>query len=158
MSFLNLRATLSSPREEPANGLANGLDRLARELDVIVLSITPHAEYKGFFIYVISGLCLATWIGWALLPPWFLSDYLGISYYPDKYWSVAIPGWSLIAMAFTYYYVALYNTEIKQFKLNDVRQVVDDTTRFASRDNIHQLLAEVMDLPITLVNEVLYDS
>ncbi|CAN3353554.1 hypothetical protein DICA3_F31802 [Diutina catenulata] len=163
MSFLSLRATLGRPGWASSSNLATTKDiatsdKLARESDVTVSSITPHAEYKGFFIYVISGACLLTWIGWALLPHWFLNDYLGIYYYPDKYWSAAIPGWSLIAMAFAYYFTALYNTEVKTLPLEDLRNFTDNTTVFAGDEYIHQSSAEVMDLPITLVNQMIYDQ
>ncbi|KAM9886959.1 hypothetical protein OXX79_013915, partial [Metschnikowia pulcherrima] len=44
-------------------------DRLARESDVTVsTNVTSYAEYKGFFMYVLSAVALAMFAMWILAP------------------------------------------------------------------------------------------
>ncbi|KAI5963785.1 GPI19 [Candida pseudojiufengensis] len=148
-------------------------DKLARESDVTVSNIhQSQAEYSGFTIYVLSSLSLILYILWSLTPPHILTS-LSIDYYPDKYWSIAIPSYSLMLMLFTYIALALYNTEILTLKLNDINTFVDSNSQFPGESKADELsVAErnkvvldyaqkapsgVWDLPITLVNEELYD-
>ncbi|KAG2735758.1 hypothetical protein G9P44_001972 [Scheffersomyces stipitis] len=171
MSSLHLNRFFSPTRESKSPSPAiSGEDKLARESDVTVsTNITSYAEYKGFFVYVLSAFFLTSWIAWALLPERFLNDYLSIYYYPDKYWSLAVPSYSLMLMVYIYAALALYNTEVLTLPLDDVRNFVDDHSVFPGSDNtkqeeriaaaveyVHKAPSGVWDLPITLVNEVLY--
>jgi phosphatidylinositol glycan class P protein len=67
-------------------------------------------------------------------------------------------------MLFIYIALALYNTEVLALPLNDVRNFVDEFTVFPNEqgenllDYVHRAPSGVWDLPITLVNEVLYDN
>ncbi|ODV78067.1 PIG-P-domain-containing protein [Suhomyces tanzawaensis NRRL Y-17324] len=166
---MSLRSRTASPDIQPVE------DSLARQSDVTVsTNITPYAEYKGFFMYVLSALVLVLWTCWALLPEWFIQDYLSIHYYPDNYWSLAIPAYSLMAMLFVYIALALYNTEVKTFPLDDIRNFIDEHSAFAGAvgtsglshhqqvaravEYVHKAPSGVWDLPITLVNEVLYSD
>ncbi|ODV67474.1 PIG-P-domain-containing protein [Hyphopichia burtonii NRRL Y-1933] len=147
-------------------------DSLARESDVTVsTNITLYAEYKGFFIYVLSALALGCWIGWTLIPEKVLTDYLSVHYYPDKYWSFAIPSFSLILMVYIYLALALYNTEVKTLENDDIRNFVDEFTTLPSTfeddkaaqvnesiDYLYKAPSGVWDLPVTLVNDVLYND
>lgn len=60
------------------------------------------AEYCGFFIYVLSGVALYTYVAWALMPDIVLHDWLAITYIPDTYWALAIPAYLLIWMLSAY--------------------------------------------------------
>ncbi|KAI5969739.1 GPI19 [Candida margitis] len=150
------------------NVSVNNEDQLARESDITVSNIkSSQAEYRGFTIYVLSSLVLFLYITWTLVPPATLHK-LSIDYYPDKYWSIAIPSYSLMLMLFIYWFLALYNTEVLTLDLDDVNTFIDEHTQFPNesgresnqviKDYIHQAPSGVWDLPITLVNEVLYDD
>lgn len=136
---------------------------MARTSDVTVSTTSSFAEYRGFFIYVVSAAFLFVWAAWLLVPDHHL-EALHIEYYPDKYWSRAIPAWLLMLMVYGYVYVALYNTEVKTNKLDDVRNFVDEYTVHPAdiglRDveYVHKALSGVWDLPVSLVNEILYDD
>lgn len=135
-------------------------DKLARESDVTVsTNTTLYAEYKGFFIYVSSAAALLFFIGWTLLPDTALLA-MGISYYPNKYWSQAIPVYFLMLMLFAYVFVALYNTEVKTLKLNSLNNFLDCHTVYpeAPEAYIWRAPSGVWDLPVGLVNDVLYDK
>ncbi|KAG7665947.1 GPI19 [[Candida] subhashii] len=168
---LSILSRSSSPRPNPQE------DSLARESDVTVSNITPSKEYQGFAIWVISSICLGCWICWTTLPESILHHQLSIYYYPDRYWAVAIPSYSLMLMVFIYYFLALYNTEVLTLKLDDVCCIVDEHSHFpgdvdnakgidvsrqelidSAVEYIHNAPSGVWDLPITLVNEVLYND
>lgn len=133
-------------------------DKLARESDVTVsTNTTSYAEYKGFFIYVISALALVLYVAWTLMPQSVLVA-LGISYYPNKYWAHAVPTYLLMLMLFAYVYVALYNTEVKTQKLLSLSNFIDRQTVYPAdpAEYVWKASNGVWDLPIGLVNEVLY--
>lgn len=163
-----------SPAPEPSSE-----DTLARQSDVTVsTNATLYAEYKGFFVYVLTSITLTIWASWSLIPDSTL-NYLSIYYYPDKYWSLAIPAYFLMGMLFTYIAHVLWNTEIETIPLDDIRNFVDENAVSAGCDSIpfptsskqitppmtSSKSAEpwiwrygsgVRDLPISITNEVLY--
>ena len=137
--------------------------------DLLATHNILNAEYRGFFIYVLSSISLFVWIGWIVIPEHVLENYLYIDYYPDKYWTVAIPAYSLMLMVYIYIGMALYNTEVLTFAIDDVRNFVDSYTYMPEQtvpgsrskyektlDYVWKAPSGVWDLPITLVNEVLY--
>lgn len=141
-------------------------DTLARQSDVTASQATSsHAEYNGFFIYVISCVALSAWIAWALLPDHFLRQ-LSINYFPDQYWALAIPAYLLMAMLYAYIAIFLYATETLSPPIDDVRCFFDAHSVFPPSssladldvDYVHCATAGVMDLPLPLVNEVLYSE
>lgn len=152
-----LRSTLS-PSPAPPFGTRSQEDQLARQSDVIVsTNVTLYAEYKGFFTHLLAAFVLVVFSAWALIPSKTLHS-LGIDYYPDKYWSQAIPAYSLMAMLFVYIGVALYVTEVKTMKLDDLRAFTDEHLQYPERPEEYLWKAHngVWDLPVGFVNEVLY--
>ncbi|KAJ9091523.1 hypothetical protein QFC19_009068 [Naganishia cerealis] len=144
-------------------------DLVVSQSDLLATHNILNAEYRGFFIYVLSSISLFVWIGWTVIPEHVLENYLYIDYYPDKYWTVAIPAYSLMLMVYIYIGMALYNTEVLTFAIDDVRNFVDSYTYMPEQtvpgrrskyektlDYVWKAPSGVWDLPITLVNEVLY--
>lgn len=133
-------------------------DTLARQSDVTVATnATPHAEYKGFFVYVLASVIFFAYIGWTVVPePWLQK--IGVSYYPDKYWAHAVPAYLLIAMVYSYVFVALVNFEVKTLKLDDLRNFTDEHAVYPKNpeEYVWKAPSGVWDLPIGLVNDVLY--
>lgn len=156
-------------------------DILARESDVIVSNkITSKTEYNGFAIHLLSICSIVVWLTWSMVPrAWFES--VGIYYYPDRWWQLAISSYVLMAMIYIYVGLALYNIEVKAVELDDIRNIVDEhavvSTSF-SYDEKQRLLkgagddlvdldddkylwrptSGVWDLPITTVSKVLYSD
>lgn len=138
----------------------NTEDQLARESDVTAsTNVTLNAEYRGFFIYVLSSVFLVVFFAWALVPESVLKS-CGIYYYPDKYWAQAIPAYLLMGLLFMYIFLALYNTEILTNPLDDVRLFTDEHAVYPEvpEDWIFKAPSGVWDMPIGLVNEVLYET
>lgn len=133
-------------------------DKLARESDVTVsTNVTSYAEYKGFFVYVLTTAALLGYTAWLLLPDKAL-NYFGIYYYPDKYWAQAVPAYLLMLMLYVYISIALYNTEVKTLPLDDPRVFTDENAIYPKDPGayLHKAPSGVRDLPTPLVSEVLY--
>ncbi|KAK1829490.1 PIG-P-domain-containing protein [Podospora conica] len=93
----------------------------------------PTYEYYGFVLYLFSSLCFLIYLLWSYLPSPFLHA-LGIDYYPNRWWSLAIP--SFLVMSYVYIYVALaaYNVEILTLGLGSLETVVDEAAKVAVVD------------------------
>lgn len=70
---------------------------------------------------------------WSYLPSPFLHQ-LGIHYYPDRWWALAIP--SFLVMTIIYIYVALasYNIGYLTLPMNSIENIVDDAADIAVID------------------------
>lgn len=133
-------------------------DTLARESDVTVsANATLYAEYRGYFMYVLSAVAFAMFIVWILAPRAVLVA-VGISYYPDKYWAQALPAYMLMLMLYLYLSVVFYNNEVETLKLNDLRVFTDEHAVYPPQpvDYLWKSPSGVWDLPTGLVSEVLY--
>lgn len=58
---------------------------------------TPSRSLYGFFLYLFSKTTLTMFCIWAFTPDSFL-HYFNICYYPQKYWSTALPIQFLVAL------------------------------------------------------------
>jgi hypothetical protein len=61
-----------------------------------------HAECARVLTFRVLAVL---WIVWAYTPDWVLKS-LGITYYPDRYWAIALP---MYAMSLVVYLVIIYN-------------------------------------------------
>jgi hypothetical protein len=84
-------------------------------------------------LYLASSLAFLMYLLWSYLPSPFLHA-LGITYYPNRWWSLAIPAW--IVMALIYIYVALLsvNVEYLTLGLGSVECLVDEAANVAVLD------------------------
>ncbi|KAK3987763.1 meiotically up-regulated gene 84 protein [Cladorrhinum sp. PSN332] len=94
----------------------------------------PTYEYYGFVLYLFSSLSFLIYLLWSYLPSPFLHA-LGIDYYPNRWWSLAVP--SFIVMLLVYIYVALaaYNVEILTLPMSSIETVVDQAAQVAVVDS-----------------------
>ncbi|KAJ2233803.1 hypothetical protein H4R99_003566 [Coemansia sp. RSA 1722] len=124
---------------------------------------TPTFEYYGFVIYLVSLASFVVYLLWAYLPNDAL-DAIGITYYPDRYWALALPAWWLTAVAFAYLFnmaANMYNTPL----LNSMDNITDPYSNMPSDmekasefySNEVGGIPPVSDLPISLVNRCLYE-
>ncbi|KAL5606413.1 hypothetical protein BROUX41_002830 [Berkeleyomyces rouxiae] len=93
----------------------------------------PTYEYYGFVLYLFSSLCFLTYLLWAFLPSPFLHA-LGITYYPDRWWALAMPTFLVVTLVYIYVALAAYNTEILTLPLTAVETVIDDAAQVAMAD------------------------
>ena len=93
----------------------------------------PTYEYYGFALYLFSGLSFLIYLLWSYLPSPFLHA-LGIYYYPNRWWSVAIPSWIVILAVYIYVALAAYNVEIMTLSPESIETIVDEAARVAVVD------------------------
>ena len=109
----------------------------------------PTYEYYGFVLYLLSSIAFRGSIQcantqqcwrfpvmyslWSYLPSPFLHQ-LGIYYYPNRWWSLAIP--SFLVMTIVYIFVALasYNTGYLTLPMSSIENIVDEAAQVAVLD------------------------
>ncbi|KAI1104605.1 PIG-P-domain-containing protein [Jackrogersella minutella] len=108
----------------------------------------PTYEYYGFVLYLFSSFTFLIYLLWSYLPSPFLHA-LGIYYYPNRWWALAIP--SFLVMLIVYIYVALasYNTEILTLPLTSLETVVDEAAKIATIDTKGRIRLSEHKKPVT---------
>jgi PIG-P len=84
-------------------------------------------------LYLTSSLAFLLYLLWSYLPSPFLAA-IGVHYYPNRWWSLAIP--SFLVMGLVYIYVALlsYNVEYLTLGLESLECIVDEAANIAVVD------------------------
>ena len=101
----------------------------------------PTYEYYGFVLYLFSSVTFLIYLLWSFLPSPFLHA-LGIYYYPDRWWSLAIPSFLVMTLVYIYVALAAYNTEILTLPLGSVETIVDDAAMVAVVDSRGRLVVD----------------
>lgn len=101
----------------------------------------PTYEYYGFTLYLTSSLAFIVYLLWSFLPSPFLEQ-LGIYYYPDRWWALAIPAWTVMFILYIYVALASYNTGYLTLPMNSVECMVDEAANVAAVDARGNLLRE----------------
>lgn len=104
----------------------------------------PTYEYYGFTLYLVSSLVFIVYLLWAYLPSPFLHQ-LGIYYYPNRWWALAIPAWVVMLVVYIYVALASYNTGYLTLSMDSVECLVDDAANVAVVDATGKLVAQ--DVP-----------
>jgi len=113
---------------------------------------TPYRAIYGFVLWLISHFCLMLYIFWALIPEEWL-HVVGITYFPQKYWAIAIPAYLItVSTAFIFVLYPSYNFLLTP-SLNDARTIMDEYSSFVHKAGI----APISDIPLTAVCDRLYN-
>jgi phosphatidylinositol glycan class P protein len=77
-------------------------DDLLNEMDgkPTTVSKTPTYEYSGFVLYLLSLIFYCLFLCWAYLPDHVLHQ-IGIYYYIQRYWALALPCYGFACILFT---------------------------------------------------------
>ncbi|RKO87787.1 PIG-P, partial [Blyttiomyces helicus] len=113
-------------------------------------------EYYGFILYLSTFVSYVTFLLWAFLPEQILQD-LGITYYPTRYWALAVPIWILGLIPFTilmFIGTNLFNTP----PLSSPRTLTDRYASMMRARNLGKIINEesipdLQDVPISMVNQ-----
>ncbi|KAI9090558.1 PIG-P [Phlyctochytrium arcticum] len=122
-------------------------------------------EYYGFVVYLASFVAFGAYLCWAILPDEVLHA-VGIYYYPTRWWAIVFPIYILGLIPFTllmfnginlwrtpslssYYTLADEKTPIMELPPSEAK-----LRKLMSEDSI----PEIEDVPISIVNEVLFGS
>lgn len=117
----------SSARRAPASGVPRAAPKV------------PTYEYYGFALYVGSWVGFLLYLVWSYTPSPILHQ-MGLRYYPNRWWSLAIP--SMLVMTTVYIYVALlsYNVEYLTLPMQSVECMVDEAAQIAVVDSKGRLI------------------
>ncbi len=94
----------------------------------------PTYEYYGFVLYLFSSLTFLIYLLWSYLPSPILHA-LGIYYYPNRWWSLAIPAFLVMLIVYIYVALAAYNTEILTLPMSSIETIVDEAAKIATIDS-----------------------
>ncbi|KAJ2721887.1 hypothetical protein GGI07_003678 [Coemansia sp. Benny D115] len=155
---------LNRPRQESVGISESRPSSLSSANDRAAIAKTPTFEYYGFVIYLVSLVSFVLYLMWAYLPDSVLGA-VGITYYPDRYWALALPAWWLTVVAFAYLFnmaANMYNTPL----LNSMDNIVDPYSNLPKNmakaaefySNEVGGIPPVSDIPISLVNKCLYEE
>ncbi|KAI1621851.1 PIG-P-domain-containing protein [Exophiala viscosa] len=98
----------------------------------------PTYEYYGFVLYLASTIAFLIYILWSYLPSPFLHA-LGITYYPNRWWSLAIPAWIVMLLVFIYVALLSYNVEYLTLPMTSLECMVDEAGNVAILDESGRL-------------------
>jgi phosphatidylinositol glycan class P protein len=93
----------------------------------------PTYEYYGFALYFVSSAAFLIYLLWAYLPSPFLHQ-LGIYYYPNRWWALAVPAWLVVLLVYVYVALASYNTGVLTLPMQSIENLVDETGQIAIVD------------------------
>ncbi|KXS12944.1 PIG-P-domain-containing protein [Gonapodya prolifera JEL478] len=89
-----------------------------------VFGPVPSRATSGFALYITSYVAFVLWILWAYLPDAALKA-IGVTYFPDRTWSLHIPAFILILLPFIVVFHACWIT-LNNPPLHDHRAIVDE--------------------------------
>jgi phosphatidylinositol N-acetylglucosaminyltransferase subunit P len=93
----------------------------------------PTYEYYGFALYLASSVAFLMYVLWSYLPSPFLHQ-LGIYYYPNRWWALAVPAWLVVVVLYIYIALASYNTGYLTLPMQSIENLVDDAAQIAVVD------------------------
>ncbi|KAF1971778.1 PIG-P-domain-containing protein [Bimuria novae-zelandiae CBS 107.79] len=93
----------------------------------------PTYEYYGFALYLASSAAFLLYIVWAYVPSPLLHQ-MGIHYYPNRWWALAVPCWLVALVIYIYIALASYNTQHLTLPMSSCENLVDETAQIALID------------------------
>ncbi|XP_045785290.1 phosphatidylinositol N-acetylglucosaminyltransferase subunit P [Maniola jurtina] len=90
---------------------------------------TPSRSLYGFFMFVFSKIILAIYCIWAITPDYYL-HYLNIYYYPQKYWSTAVPIQCLVALTIFAFLVYPSSNLMLTTNIDSIKTIQDSFSQF----------------------------
>ncbi|KAH9489933.1 hypothetical protein Btru_038294 [Bulinus truncatus] len=118
-------------------------------------SPTPQRAIYGFVLYLSSFMGFGLYIVWAYIPDEWLYS-IGLTYWPQKYWAVALPVYLCMAIVLSYIaYTGLIL--IKTAALTNGSTISDKYSNYKdiSRTNPDSI-PPLRDMDISVVNHLLY--
>ncbi|OAX78686.1 hypothetical protein ACJ72_07004 [Emergomyces africanus] len=128
--------TPDSSDVETPNDTAAAVARSARTAITVPRASpkVPTYEYYGFVLYLASSLAFVIYLLWSYLPSPFLHQ-LGIYYYPNRWWSLAIPSFLVATIIYIYVALSSYNTGYLTLPMSSIENIVDGAANIAVIDS-----------------------
>jgi len=120
-------------------------------------------EFYGFVAWTSTYLLFGLFVLWAFLPD-ALIIWLGVTWYPNRQWALLLPAYSMVLVLLTYHsYFALTILGTPSFSnlstITDSKAHIPDASQNPNpyyAHAHHAAIPEMYDIPISLVNRVLY--
>ncbi|KAH0826703.1 PIG-P-domain-containing protein [Lanmaoa asiatica] len=119
-------------------------------------------EFYGFVAWSSTSVLFVIYVLWALLPDEYIF-WLGVKWYPSREWSLLLPAYSVVLVLLAYFvYFSLAITFTPSF--GDVSAIVDGKGHLPElvtpnpylKHADTAIVPELYDIPIGIVNRVLY--
>lgn len=116
---------------------------------------SPSRANYGFALYLASYSVFGLYLIWAVLPTSVL-EYIGFTFLPQKYWSVAVPIHACVTLALVAFvlYPALNLTLVP--KSNDLSIMTDKYAKYEKVETDPDGVPPMYDIPLCEVCEVLF--
>ncbi|KZT71932.1 PIG-P-domain-containing protein [Daedalea quercina L-15889] len=121
-------------------------------------------EFYGFVAWTSTYLLFCVYVLWALLPDEYIIG-LGVTWYPNREWAILLPAYSMVLVLLTYFtYFALALAATPPF--SDISTITDSRAHLPPITGLNSYfdharpnaVPEMYDIPIGLVNRVIYGS
>ncbi|KAL3862424.1 hypothetical protein ACJMK2_008390 [Sinanodonta woodiana] len=118
-------------------------------------SPTPERAIYGFVLYLTAYVGFVVYLVWAYVPDQWL-DAVGLSYWPQKYWAIAMPCYSCVAFLLMYPLYLGY-VFLNTPTLDSMDNITDDYSPKVSPGSLPEgAIPLIGDLSISEVNHRLY--
>ncbi|KAK0080332.1 hypothetical protein PV325_014143, partial [Microctonus aethiopoides] len=114
----------------------------------------PRSVY-GYALYIGSNMVFFLYLVWAVVPDQFLHEKLGLTYWPLKYWAIALPIWVLTAVATFIFVIYPAMNMVMTPDIDDMRTIKDEYS-LVQNGYVPGGIPPVSDIPIADVCRKLY--
>lgn len=150
----------AATRGARTGGVSRGVDGAGASWSSHRTEKTVHSGHRlyGFVVWISIHVAYTLFLLWAHLPAHVLQG-LGVTYYPDHHWALALPCWCFVTAVSMVVFYALYNL-MQLPDLADTSTIVDEYTRMAGERELatwddDEHIYDAIDLPITFVSRVM---
>ncbi|KJE97809.1 hypothetical protein CAOG_07903 [Capsaspora owczarzaki ATCC 30864] len=120
----------------------------------------PSREIYGFVFYLAAWAAWVAYILWAVVPDEYLRM-VGITYFPQKYWAVAVPAYACMIWVFIYWFYLASNL-LRVPALDSTATILDSHTvtrpaaAILAEIEHPQAIPALADIPVSTVHRVMF--